>query len=115
MDRSDQSSPPLHTLPGVAPAEQEASGEPVNINWKGLGQKESRFPGASGLCHKTEKPHCQARPEEKEGANKTALVHGPASPGFALFLFSRVFVCFSVAYGEKLEPLSVLECPTLHA
>ena len=82
---------PLHPLPRVALAEQEASGEHVNINWKGLWQKESRFPGADGLCREAEGsyPLPDADPAERSIiAHKSASVHVPAGLGFALFLFS---------------------------
>ena len=58
---------PLHPLPRVALAEQEASGERVNINWEGLWQNESRFPGADGLCHEADGSHpLQAQTQQKE-------------------------------------------------
>ena len=84
---------PLHPLPGVALAEQEASGEHVNINWEGLWQKESRFPGADGLCHEAEGSHPLPGTDPAERsiiAYKTASVHVPAGLGFALFLFSGI-------------------------
>lgn len=61
-----------------------------------------------------EKSHCQAQPKEKEVANKTVLVHNPAGLSI-LVCFCFFCLCFPSACGEKLELLSVLECPTLRA
>lgn len=78
---------PHHTLPGVALAEQEAAGECVNSNWKGLGLKESRSLEADGQCclvSKGEAALCQEKTEKKEAAKNALRCLVPAGLTFGL-------------------------------
>lgn len=83
-----------HTLPAMALAEQEASGECVSINWKGLQQKNPDFLGPVVCVEKQrEATLYQAQAQQKEVANKMPLVHVPAGLGFGLFLFAFFQLC----------------------
>lgn len=61
--------PPRHTLPGVALAEQETSGERVHASWKGLGTKSPDLLGPKGRATKQrEATLCWGRTEESPSA-----------------------------------------------
>lgn len=58
---------PLHTLPRVALARQEASGEHVHISWKGLSKRGPALPGLMGGAAKQKEATLgQAQTNEKE-------------------------------------------------
>lgn len=94
---------PLHPLPRVALAEQEASGEHVNINWEGLWQNESRFPGADGLCHEADGSHPLpgTDPAERSITAHNSFGALPCWPWlcFVFVFFSSLFcVCIKIGY-----------------
>ena len=93
--------PPPSPLPTGALAEQEASGEHVNINWKGLGQKESRFPGAHGQRHKTERSHTvRHSPRRKKSLIKRLWCM--TLPASALVCFCFLVCLFSFCVWRKI-------------
>lgn len=91
---------PRHPLSRVALAEQEASGKPVNINWKGLGQKESRFPGAHGLHHETGRSHV-VRHSLRRKKSLIKRLWCTALPASALVCFCFLVCVFSLCVWRK--------------